>query len=558
MKKIFAILTTCLLLASCAQFTELQPKGMNLLSTVDELELLLNAELEGPTSDMKRMCGDMISYANIPNELASPTPSRYTIMLTWDESKIETFNDLTASDGDYTSMYGFIGRVANPILSRIADATGDETKKNQLRAEAYTLRAWAMYILVNKFAAAYNPSTAANTPGIPMLLEDWDISEPTEIATVAAVYDQIIADCDAAIALNALPLNNINRMRMSKACPYAVKAMAHADSVINVVRAIDGVQAALPVVEDQALAVMADYQMPVRMRGVTDDYNRYNAMNELMVEGEFMLHDGVSSYMVPGVGPAIQLRATSELLHMVKLFVPRRQGSVNMANPMTAFRADSLFVAGVFQLQQNNYDARVIFVPIDVAKGLLDYTTEATQVEVFVTDSTATPAVMQRIVTALGPSYAVKDRLMQQDAAYRLVNVEKWMAFLLLAFILVIATFNVIGTLSLLIIEKRESIDVMRSLGADDRLITRIFIAEGWLITLVGTVLGVAIGLLLCYGQQRFGWITLSGDPANMIVHAYPVAVQWSDVLLTLGAVLVVGMLTSLVTAIIVRGNTRS
>ena len=93
MKKIFAILTTCLLLASCAQFTELQPKGMNLLSTVDELELLLNAELEGPTSDMKRMCGDMISYANIPNELASPTPSRYTIMLTWDESKIETFND---------------------------------------------------------------------------------------------------------------------------------------------------------------------------------------------------------------------------------------------------------------------------------------------------------------------------------------------------------------------------------------------------------------------------------------------------------------------------------
>ncbi len=226
MKKIFVILTTCLLLASCAEFTELQPKGMNLLSTVDELELLLNAEFEGPTSDMKRMCGDMISYANIPNELASPTPSRYTIMLTWDESKIETFNDLTASDGDYTSMYGFIGRVCNPILSRIGDATGDEAKKNQLKAEAYTIRAWAQYILVNKFAAAYNPSTAANTPGIPILLEDWDISEPTEVWTVAQVYDQIIADCDAAIALNALPLNNVNRMRMSKACPYAVKALA--------------------------------------------------------------------------------------------------------------------------------------------------------------------------------------------------------------------------------------------------------------------------------------------------------------------------------------------
>ncbi len=226
MKKIFAILTTCLLLASCAEFTELQPKGMNLLSTVDELELLLNAEFEGPTADMKRMCGDIISYDNVLNVLAQPTPSRYSIMLTWDESKIETFNDLTASDSDYSSLYGFIGRVANPILSRVESATGDESKKNQLRAEAYAIRAWAQYILVNKFAAAYNPSAAANTPGIPMLLEDWDISVPTEVWTVAAVYDQIIADCDAAIALNALPLNNTNRMRMNKACPYAIKALA--------------------------------------------------------------------------------------------------------------------------------------------------------------------------------------------------------------------------------------------------------------------------------------------------------------------------------------------
>ena len=225
MKKIFAILTMTLLLASCAQFTELQPKGKNLLSTTEELELLLNIEYN-TNRDMQRMTGDMISYANIPNELASPTPSRYTIMITWDESKMEKMAELTASDTDYSDMYSYIGTIANPILSRVDDAKGEDAKKNQLKAEAYTLRAYAEYILVNKFAAAYNPSTAANTPGVPILLEDWDISEPTEQATVAAVYDQIIADCDAAISLNALPVNAINKMRFNKACPYIIKAMA--------------------------------------------------------------------------------------------------------------------------------------------------------------------------------------------------------------------------------------------------------------------------------------------------------------------------------------------
>ena len=226
MKKIFVILTTCLLLASCAEFTELQPKGKNLLSTTDELELLLNYEFYGLGRDMMRMTGDMISYANVPNELSSPNPSRYTIMLTWDQSKIDKFNELTSADDDYSEHCGYVGRIANPILSRADEATGDEAKKKQLKAEAYTLRAYSELLMVNKYAQAYNPSTAANTPGIPYLMEDWDISEPTEQWTVAQVYDQIVADCDAAISLNALPVNNINLMRMNKACPYAIKALA--------------------------------------------------------------------------------------------------------------------------------------------------------------------------------------------------------------------------------------------------------------------------------------------------------------------------------------------
>ena len=138
MKKIFIVLTTCLLLASCAEFTELQPKGKNLLSTTDELELLLNPELGVGNRDMQRMTGDMISYANIPNTLSNPTPSRYSLMITWDDTQMEKFADLTASDSDYDELYSYIGRIANPILSRVDDAAGDPAKKDQLKAEADT------------------------------------------------------------------------------------------------------------------------------------------------------------------------------------------------------------------------------------------------------------------------------------------------------------------------------------------------------------------------------------------------------------------------------------
>ena len=212
-----------------------------------------------------------------------------------------------------------------------------------------------------------------------------------------------------------------------------------------------------------------------------------------------------------------------------------------------------MFVSGVFQLQQNSYDADLIFVPLEMAMNLFDYETEATQIEVRLAPGASEQQVMRGIAQALGDGYQVKNRLMQQREAYRLVNIEKWMAFLLLAFILVIATFNVISTLSLLIIEKDDSIATLRALGAHDRQISRIFVLQGWLITLAGAVTGVVIGLILCLCQQQFGWLHLSGDPANMIISAYPVEVQWLDVVITLALVAAVGLLTSMVTALIMR-----
>ena len=336
------------------------------------------------------------------------------------------------------------------------------------------------------------------------------------------------------------------------------KTVNDADSIIDAVSAIPGVERAIPVIEDQALAIYAQMQMPVRLKGVPDDYNTMNDMDSVIVDGEWKLRDQVSRYAVAGAGPAIRLMVRPDFIGMVRLYAPQRQGRVNLANPMGAFRQDSLFVSGIFQLQQNSYDADLIYVPLDMARQLFDYDTEATQLEIKLSADASEQQVMKDISRALGSSYQVKNRLMQQREAYRLVNIEKWMAFLLLAFILVIATFNVISTLSLLIIEKDESIATLRALGANNSQISRIFVLQGWLITLAGAVTGTVIGLVLCFCQQQFGWLRLSGDPSNMIISAYPVEVQWVDVLITLALVAAVGLLTSMVTALIMRRRLKS
>ena len=336
------------------------------------------------------------------------------------------------------------------------------------------------------------------------------------------------------------------------------KTINNADSIIDAVSGIPGVERAVPVIEDQALAMYAQLQMPVRLKGVPDDYNTMNQMDSVIVDGQWKLRDQVSRYAVAGAGPAVRLCVRPDFIGMVRLYAPQRQGHVNIANPMGAFRQDSLFVSGIFQLQQNNYDADLIYVPLDMARDLFDYETEATQVEVKLAAGANEQQAMRAITQALGDGYLVKNRLMQQSEAYRLVNIEKWMAFLLLAFILIIATFNVISTLSLLIIEKDDSIATLRALGANDRQISRIFVLQGWLITLVGAITGVVIGLILCLCQQRFGWLHQSGDPANMIIDAYPVEVQWTDVLVTLALVAAVGLLTSMVTALIMRRRLRN
>ncbi|MGM9804393.1 MAG: FtsX-like permease family protein [Muribaculaceae bacterium] len=331
------------------------------------------------------------------------------------------------------------------------------------------------------------------------------------------------------------------------------KVMNNGDSVVAVAQSVPGVMVAMPTVEDQALAMFYNYQMPVTLKGVPENYDALTNVKSAIIDGSFMLNDGVSQYTVMGVGPALTLNARPEYLKMISLYAPQRRGNINLANPATAFRSDSVFAAGVFQIDQNKYDANLMYVSIDMARRLFDYDRQATSVELRLSEGASEASVMKQLQEALGDAFKVSNRLMQQAEAFKMVNIEKWVTFLLLAFILIIATFNIIGALSLLIIEKSNSIATFRNIGATNKQITQVFVMEGWVISLTGAVIGIALGLILCIIQENFGLIKLQGNASTLIIEAYPVMVQWTDVLVVMALAVVIGTFTSLITSLIMR-----
>lgn len=213
---------------SCSGFTEIDPKGMNLLETVDQLEMLLNYNYSFSATDMMEVSGDIVyATSNLNTLMNQPIKSATQILITWDEAGHDEFlAGLTTTDSWYNNCYSVIGKISNPILMKIDQASGNEDMKKQVKAEALTLRAYFHYLVIQKFGKAYNPSTADTQQALVYVTEDMDIKVPGEPSTMKEFYDHIIADLDAAIALNALPVMNVNRMRMSAPCPHAIKALA--------------------------------------------------------------------------------------------------------------------------------------------------------------------------------------------------------------------------------------------------------------------------------------------------------------------------------------------
>lgn len=336
--------------------------------------------------------------------------------------------------------------------------------------------------------------------------------------------------------------------------PATGKTFSNADSIAAEIAAVDGVATVMPAVTDNALAIYDSREMPVTLRGVVPQtYSRITSIDSLFLAGQGMAHYSPDMAAI-SVGVAQQLGIGAQASDLF-LFAPRREGRVNLANPMASFLTDSVSVEGVFQSFQSEYDEKTVICDISAARELFQYTTEATEFEVMINEDADLSGVTDGISKALGDTATVKDRFRQQETHFRMVSIEKWMTFLLLIFILLIASFNIISTLCMLIIEKQSSMSTMSALGMTKGKIGKIFWWESLYVSLTGGIGGITLGVALCLIQEKFGIIKLGGDPDLLVVHAYPVIVEWTDLIIAFIPVIIIGMITACISAAFARSR---
>lgn len=335
--------------------------------------------------------------------------------------------------------------------------------------------------------------------------------------------------------------------------PAKGKTFAEAEKLAARVAAMPGVETATPTLSDNALVICNSQEMPVKLKGVVPaDYARVTEVRSLVDAdlGRYLADTVAPAGTIPAtiaIGTASRLRTYPGAGMLV--FAPKRLGRVNLANPVSSFITDSLSVTGIYRSDQQEYDEDGVIVPIAEARKLLQYDTEASALEIRLRPGQDGARAAAAIGDRLGPAYVVKDRVRQQEMNFRMISIEKWVSFLLLGFILVIASFNLISSLSMLVIEKEKAIGTFSALGLSRRRIGRIFAWESIYVSLAGGLAGIALGLTLCLLQQHFGLITVSGSPETTIVRAYPVKVLAGDVLATLVPVALIGIATAAITA---------
>ena len=328
--------------------------------------------------------------------------------------------------------------------------------------------------------------------------------------------------------------------------PKEGKSVPADDPMLDKIRKMPEVKVAMDCVEDNALAVYKDRQAMVKIKGVENSFAELTQIKDILYgDGEFELQAANLQYGIVGIRLAETLGTTARWDGFLKVFAPKREGQIDMANPTEGFVEDSLLSPGVvFYVKQAKYDANYIITPISFARELFDQYGMVTGLELRLKDGSNIGSVKDNITEIAGSKYNVLDRYEQQEDTFNIMKIEKLIAYIFLTFILAVACFNIIGSLSMLIIDKKDDVVTLRNLGASDRQITRIFLLEGRMIAAVGAVAGILLGLFLCFLQQVFGIVKLGSSSGSFIVDAYPVSVHLTDILLVFVTVLVVSFLS--------------
>lgn len=330
-----------------------------------------------------------------------------------------------------------------------------------------------------------------------------------------------------------------------KVTPAVGKTAPADDPVLTRIRHLPEVEVATETVEDMALAIYGDRQAMVTIKGVDDNFDSLTHIREILVgEGEYELHAAGLNYGIPGIRLAETLGTGYRYDQPLKIYAPKREGQLNMANPTDGFVEDELYSPGVlFSVKQAKYDKSYIVTSIGFARNLFGQQGMVSALELRLKPGADFDAAKEKIRQMAGGKYTVKDRFEQQEDTFRIMKIEKLIAYIFLTFILAVACFNIIGSLSMLIIDKKADVATLRNLGASDKQIVRIFLFEGRMISAIGAVLGIAVGLLLCWLQQTYGLVGLGRSSGSFIIDAYPVSVHPEDVALIFVTVLAVGFI---------------
>lgn len=328
--------------------------------------------------------------------------------------------------------------------------------------------------------------------------------------------------------------------------PTSGKTAPCDDPILTKVQKLPEIEVATECLEDMALAIYGDNQQMVKIKGVDDNFSALTHIDDILVgDGQFALHAGNLEYGTPGIRLAQDMGLGARWNDYMHIYAPRREGQLDMADPSDGFVVDSLLASGVvFCVKQAKYDKNYILTSITFARNLFGQQGMLSSLELRLKTGSNFDAVKKEIAEICGNKYDVRDRFEQQEDTFRIMQIEKMIAYIFLTFILVVACFNIIGSLSMLIIDKKDDVVTLRNLGASDKQVVSIFLFEGRMISAIGAIIGIVFGLLLCWLQQQYGLVRMGGSDGSFVVNSYPVSVHYMDVLVIFITVLAVGWLS--------------